>query len=181
MQQLVTHLQNTDIQQLTFATYNDQDEFSYLFKAYNDMLSHIHELVKINYEQKILRSEMELKILHMQLNPHFLYNTLDTLYYMALDCNNNDLAQITKSLADMLRYSISESCAPLSCVADEIRHAENYCTIQKIRLGEKLQFYFDIDELLLDQKLPRLSLQPFWKIVSGTVMVDARIKCCLSK
>lgn len=161
VQQLVTHLQNTDIQQLTFAIYNDQDEFSYLFKAYNDMLSHIHELVKINYEQKILRSEMELKILHMQLNPHFLYNTLDTLYYMALDCNNNDLAQITKSLADMLRYSISESCAPLSCVADEIRHAENYCTIQKIRLGEKLQFYFDIDELLLDQKLPRLSLQPF--------------------
>lgn len=161
VQKLVSYLRTQDVKQLPMVTYQDQDEFSFLFEAYNDLVQRIEELIKINYEQKLLHSEMEVKILHMQINPHFLYNTLDTMYYMTLDANNRSLAQIIKALAEMLRYSISGDRSFTATVENEIRHAENYCSIQKIRLGEKFQYYFDIADELMNQHLPRLSLQPF--------------------
>ena len=161
IRKLTTYLQNADIGDLHLAQYSSRDEFSFLFESYNEMLKRIRQLIITTYEQKLLQNEMEIKILHMQINPHFLYNTLDTVYYMAIDRRDHEIAQIIKSLADMMRYSISGGKDILTQVSNEIQHAENYCAIQKIRMGEKLEYYFDIADELLDQKIPRLTFQPF--------------------
>ena len=161
VRQLTNYLQNTDLGEERLARYENKDEFSYLFDAYNGMLRHIRQLIITGYEQKILQNEMELKILHMQINPHFLYNTLDPLYYMALDGRSEQIANIIKPLADMMRYSITGAKALQTTVAEDISHAENYCVIQKLRLGEKFEYYVDIPDELLAQRVPRLMFQPF--------------------
>lgn len=161
LQRLTYYLQDTDIEELNSPRFSDKNEFSFLFASYNHMLAHIQQLITQNYEQKLLQNEMELKILHMQINPHFLYNALDTVYYVAIEANQTQIAQIIDSLAKMMRYSLSGGGSSLAKVLDEVHHAENYCAIQKIRMGDKIEYYFDIVDELLNQPLPRLTLQPF--------------------
>lgn len=160
IRQLTTAVQNVDIQDLHFAHYSGTDEFSFLFESFNEMLDKIRQLIADNYEHKLLQNEIEIKMLHMQISPHFLYNTLDAVCCLAVQNGDLQVNQVVKALADMMRYSISGGNSAMAVVADEIAHIENYCAIQKIRMNSKFEYYIDVEEEILQEKIPRVSLQP---------------------
>ena len=121
-----------------------------------NLVEHFNIMVeKIKY----LR-EYEIKALHSQINPHFLYNTLDTIIWMAEFEDNEKVISITKSLANYFRLSLSNGHEKIS-LKDEIMHTKEYLFIQKQRYEDKLSYFFNIeDESLLSIKVPKIIIQP---------------------
>ncbi len=108
---------------------------------------------------KYLR-EYEIKALYSQINPHFLYNTLDTIIWMAEFEDNEKVISITKSLANFFRLSLSNGHEKIP-LKDEIKHTEEYLFIQKQRYEDKLSYFFNIeDESLLSIEVPKIIIQP---------------------
>lgn len=123
-------------------------EVRVLTEHFNDMIQ------KIRYLRKY-----EIQILHSQINPHFLYNTLDTIIWMAEFEDSNKVIAITKSLANFFRLSLSNGQEMIS-LKDEIMHIKEYLFIQKQRYEEKLTYFFNIEESLLSINVPKIILQP---------------------
>ena len=121
-----------------------------------NLVEHFNVMVeKIKY----LR-EYEIKALHSQINPHFLYNTLDTSIWMAEFEDNEKVISITKSLANYFRLSLSNGHEKIP-LKDEIMHTKEYLFIQKQRYEDKLSYFFNIeDESLLSIKVPKIIIQP---------------------
>ena len=101
----------------------------------------------------------EMNALYSQINPHFLYNTLDTIVWMAEFNQSEDVIKITKSLAQFFRLSLNKG-ENLTTLRDEVDHVKQYLYIQKQRYQEKLTYEFDIDESLLEVLVPKIILQP---------------------
>jgi len=126
---------------------------------FNKMLKRIESLLaEISEKEKYLRT-YELTALHSQINPHFLYNTLDTIVWMAEFNDSEKVIAITKSLAQFFRLSLSQG-EEMITLANEIDHVKQYLFIQKQRYAEKLNYSFDIDETVLEVKVPKIILQP---------------------
>ena len=121
-----------------------------------NLVEHFNVMVeKIKY----LR-EYEIKALHSQINPHFLYNTLDTIIWMAEFEDNEKVISITKSLANYFRLSLSNGHEKIP-LKDEIMHTKEYLFIQKQRYENKLSYFFNIeDESLLSIEVPKIIIQP---------------------
>ena len=121
-----------------------------------NLVEHFNVMVeKIKY----LR-EYEIKALHSQINPHFLYNTLDTIIWMAEFEDNEKVISITKSLANYFRISLSNGHEKIP-LKDEIMHTKEYLFIQKQRYEDKLSYFFNIeDESLLSIEVPKIIIQP---------------------
>ncbi|WP_374122588.1 sensor histidine kinase [Leptotrichia hongkongensis] len=121
-----------------------------------NLVEHFNVMVeKIKY----LR-EYEIKALHSQINPHFLYNTLDTIIWMAEFEDNEKVISITKSLANYFRLSLSNGHEKIP-LKDEIMHTKEYLFIQKQRYEDKLSYFFNIeDERLLSIEVPKIIIQP---------------------
>ena len=121
-----------------------------------NLVEHFNVMVeKIKY----LR-EYEIKALHSQINPHFLYNTLDTIIWMAEFEDNEKVISITKSLANYFRLSLSNGHEKIP-LKDEIIHTKEYLFIQKQRYEDKLSYFFNIeDESLLSIEVPKIIIQP---------------------
>ena len=121
-----------------------------------NLVEHFNVMVeKIKY----LR-EYEIKALHSQINPHFLYNTLDTIIWMAEFEDNEKVISITKSLANYFRLSLSNGHEKIP-LKDEIMHTKEYLFIQKQRYEDKLSYFFNIeDESLLSIEVPKIIIQP---------------------
>ena len=121
-----------------------------------NLVEHFNVMVeKIKY----LR-EYEIKALHSQINPHFLYNTLDTIIWMAEFEDNEKVISITKSLANYFRLSLSNGHEKIS-LKDETMHTKEYLFIQKQRHEDKLSYFFNIeDESLLSIEVPKIIIQP---------------------
>ena len=121
-----------------------------------NLVEHFNVMVeKIKY----LR-EYEIKALHSQINPHFLYNTLDTIIWMAEFEDNQKVISITKSLANYFRLSLSNGHEKIP-LKDEIMHTKEYLFIQKQRYEDKLSYFFNIeDERLLSIEVPKIIIQP---------------------
>lgn len=124
------------------------EEILSLEKYFNEMVD------KINY----LR-EYEINALYSQINPHFLYNTLDTIVWMAEFQDTKKVILITKSLASFFRISLSEGREMIT-LKEEIEHVKEYLYIQKQRYEEKLEYEFDIDVELKELEVPKIILQP---------------------
>ena len=121
-----------------------------------NLVEHFNVMVeKIKY----LR-EYEIKALHSQINPHFLYNTLDTIIWMAEFEDNEKVISITKSLANYFRLSLNNGHEKIP-LKDEIMHTKEYLFIQKQRYEDKLSYFFNIeDESLLSIEVPKIIIQP---------------------
>lgn len=124
------------------------EEILSLEKYFNEMVD------KINY----LR-EYEINALYSQINPHFLYNTLDTIVWMAEFQDTEKVILITKSLANFFRISLSEGREMIT-LKEEIDHIKEYLYIQKQRYEDKLEYSFDIDFELERLEVPKIILQP---------------------
>jgi len=136
-----------------------EHEVVQLTKSYNVMIRRIRNLMdQIVIEQEAKRKS-ELSSLQAQINPHFLYNTLDSIVWMAEHEKHEDVILMTGSLASLFRISISKG-AMIIPVQKEIDHAKHYLTIQKMRYKEKFEFEFDVDEEIYKYETIKLILQP---------------------
>ncbi len=136
-----------------------KDEIGELSNSFNSMISQINKLIQTVYETGILKREAELNALQSQINPHFLYNTLQTIDILAENEGVDVISSICQSLSRIFRYSINrgKEIVPLS---RELEHVRDYIYLQKLRFGDKFEVIFDIDQELLNNKMIKLVLQP---------------------
>ncbi len=146
------------LQELSALT-GEISETQVLTESYNRMIQKIKQLMaELEHKQHALR-QTEIEALTQQINPHFLYNTLDTIVWLAEFKDNDKIIALTKTLAKFFRLSLAEGRAIVS-LADEAAHAQQYLYIQKERYGERLTYTFDIPEALQDCMVPKIVLQP---------------------
>lgn len=138
---------------------NSKDEIGVLANTFNEMILQIKELLsQIKIEQNRI-TEYELSLIHAQIKPHFLYNTLDLIYVLSSMGKSKEAADITKALADFYRTSLS-SGVEMVTLKEELINIVSYTKIQKIRYSDTLSIHIMIDPELLDNPIPKLTLQP---------------------
>ncbi|MDB5052740.1 MAG: histidine kinase [Bacilli bacterium] len=138
---------------------NRQDELTELSRNFNFMTQKISELIESEYETKLRNKEAQIIALQTQINPHFLYNTLQTIGGKAVLNGDYEIHDMCSALGDMFRYSFYEGNKE-STLGLELLHVNNYLYIQKIRFEEFLQTKIDVAEELMDSQMIRFVLQP---------------------
>lgn len=134
------------------------DEIGQLHRDFEIMIRKIDALIEENYIKQIVLKDAQLRALQAQINPHFLYNTLETINWMAKVNHQEDISRMVEALGTLLRGAISkESVIRLE---EEIRLLESYIVIQKFRYDKKLDFQLYVPDTLKDLKIPKLTLQP---------------------
>lgn len=138
---------------------DSENEIGSLTRSFNVMTHRIQELMEQNVKDQEAKRKSELKALQSQINPHFLYNTLDSIIWMAEGKKYEEVVLMTASLARLLRQSISneDEVVPIS---REVEYAKGYLTIQKMRYKDKLEFQIDVEPSILNIPLIKLVLQP---------------------
>lgn len=159
-----------------------KDEIQQLTSAYDRMVNRLNDVINELYRAKVVKQAAQIKALKAQINPHFLYNTLETISSLAKIHGVRDISRMTSSLSHIFRYSITgeEDVVPLT---DEIRSAEQYLRIIEIRHGDRMSFRIDVPESLRSCKVLKLILQPILenavlhgierKIGPGTIRIEA--------
>lgn len=141
-----------------YITVNSHDEFAKMAHVYNDMLGRIHHLIQTVYEQKLLTQRAELEALHSQINPHFLYNTLDSISSLIDLQRPRDAQKALFTLASIMRMSIKGP--DILSIGEELAYIREYLFIQKMRFGGKVLFLVDVPEELSPYSIPKLCIQP---------------------
>lgn len=136
-----------------------ENEIGSLTSSFNVMTERIQELMKENVREQEEKRKSELKALQSQINPHFLYNTLDSIIWMAEGKKNEEVVLMTASLARLLRQSISNEDEVVS-IWQEIEYVKSYLTIQKMRYKDKLEFEIEVDPSIRYINIIKLVLQP---------------------
>lgn len=137
-----------------------EDEIAVLGRKFSAMMERISALMgKVKQVEAQKRVE-ELKALQAQINPHFLYNTLDMVYWMAKFDNNEEIANLVTDLADFFRLSLNKG-EDLTSVKREVEHVRKYLEIQKVRMDGKFDYEIYMDPSVGESKVPKLILQPF--------------------
>lgn len=160
IRKLVTSMSSVDnINFDILIEYKRNDEFSYLIQAYKDMLNKIKGLIGKLYISESNKRKAELNALQAQINPHFLYNTLDSVNWLALKLNAAEISTMVTSLSDFFRYSLNKGKNIIS-LNDEKKQVESYLTIQKIRFRDKLDYFICFPPDILQCLTVKLVLQP---------------------
>ncbi|MCT4543401.1 MAG: sensor histidine kinase [Vallitalea sp.] len=136
-----------------------KNEIGILANHFEEMIDELKYFIDKVYKQEIINREAEIKALHAQLNPHFLYNTLDTIYWMLIIKEEEEIGDLVVALANILRYSISRG-EEFVTIKEDIEQLRNYLYIQKTRFEDKLIVDIDISNCIDDYTIPKLLLQP---------------------
>lgn len=136
------------------------DEIGQLSRGYNNMVANIKALVDDAYLLKLKEQEAELKALQSQINPHFLYNMLDTIFWEAEAAGQDKISEMVINLSRLFRLSLNQGKS-FTSVAKEKELIELYLSLQKMRFKDSLDFVIDIPEELHPYVILKLSLQPF--------------------
>lgn len=132
-------------------------EIRKLSESFNSMVAHIDQLIRRTYVAELSKKDARLAALEAQLNPHFLYNTLQAISTEALVNDQPQIHRMITSLASNLRYTIkSDTLVPLK---REMSYVNDYIFLQKIRMDEALEFHSDIDPATEDCLIPKISIQ----------------------
>lgn len=136
------------------------DEIAVLDQQFNRMLGKLDQLIKTSYVQKLENKEAQLKNLQLQINPHFLYNTLETISSIAAVKQVFVVCDICGKLGEIFRYSLGKDYGERVPLEQEMKHIKNYMFIQEIRHGNRLQVFYNIDVDAAHVYIPRFILQP---------------------
>ncbi len=136
-----------------------KDEIGDLQQNFHIMLDKINELINENYRKQLVIKETEYKALQSQINPHFLYNTLDSINWMAKMNQQVKVSAMAEALGNMMRNIISKK-DPLIKLKEELDIVKNYITIQKYRYEDRLDFELEGDPELNASLIPKLTIQP---------------------
>ncbi len=147
-------------------SYQDNDEIRVLFDSFNQMLRNTsHYIRQLEEEKQRVKTEQsqkrkaEFKALQAQIQPHFLYNTLESIHWKAEEAQAQEISDMVQALATFFRINLSRGKELIS-LRDEIAHVESYLRIQQIRYGNQLEYEIQVQEEILDSVLPKLILQP---------------------
>ena len=178
---VTTTITGEDLQALV--TTQNVDEITELGISFNLMISQIRDLLNAKMLEQENLKKAELRTLQAQINPHFLYNTLDTIVWMAEAKKTDQVIEIVRALSSFFRIALSKGRDWIS-LRQELEHVQSYLTIQKMRYRDILDYQFDIDESLLDSTILKLTLQPLvenalyhgikTKRTGGEIVVSAR-------
>jgi two-component system, sensor histidine kinase YesM len=157
LQNVTATITHEDLKPLLNST--NADELTELGLSFNIMTSRIRQLLeeKIKEQENLKKSEM--RVLQAQINPHFLYNTLDTIIWLAETNQPGLVVDIVRALSNFFRVSLSRGKDWIK-IRDEIEHVRSYLTIQKVRYRDILEYQIDVDDAILDSSILKLSLQP---------------------
>lgn len=137
-----------------------KDEIGMMDTHFNQMMGKLNELIYENYIQKIEKREAELNALQMQINPHFLYNTLESISAIAAVYSCQEICTICEKLGKIFRYSMNIRRSEFVTLCEEIEHIQNYIYIQKIRFDDRFYVFYNIPDTILKCKVLRFILQP---------------------
>ena len=157
MKELSTQISHGNLEARTNVP--DVDELIPLANNMNLMAEQIDLLIKKNIEEQQNIQKAEMKALQAQITPHFLYNTFDTIIWLAEEEKTDEVVKITKAFSEFLRISLSRGHEWIT-ISQELDHIKNYLTIQKIRYADILNYDIEVDEEILDCKIIKLVLQP---------------------
>ncbi|RKX77239.1 MAG: hypothetical protein DRP70_06805 [Spirochaetes bacterium] len=135
------------------------DEIRELAREYDIMVGRIEELIDENILEQELKRKSDLKALQAQINPHFLYNTLDSIIWMGEMKKSDEVVEMTSALSRLFRIGISKG-SELIKLRDELEHVRSYLTIQEMRYKNKFRYLIDIPEELMDCTVLKITLQP---------------------
>ncbi|MFN5059732.1 MAG: sensor histidine kinase [Chloroflexota bacterium] len=134
-------------------------EIARLYDAYREFIVRIKQLLHDVYLTGVSVKQAELRALQAQINPHFLYNTLDSISWVALDHGDSDVPRVVSSLSNILRYSINDSDRMVT-FADEIAIVRDYLDIQNFCYQLDIQLQVSVSDEYMNYRLPKLTLQP---------------------
>ncbi|WP_127490795.1 sensor histidine kinase [Paenibacillus glycanilyticus] len=138
------------------------DELGILSEAFRHMIQDLNDLMgrdKERMESERLVKELELQALQSQINPHFLFNTLNVLSKLALLEGADQTSDLIVSMSKLIRYNLSQLDRPVT-LGDELKHVQEYFTIQQARFRNRVEIGQQIDESVLDMLIPALTVQP---------------------
>ena len=152
---------------------SSSDEIGDLSSSFNYMLKALNEQIDKSYKQEIARQNAEMKALQAQINPHFLYNTLDSINWMLLERGEEDISRVVISLGKLMQYSIGKSSAIVR-LKDEYMNIHNYLLLQKNRIEDKLNYSLLSNPEFENYPIPKLILQPLVEnsIIHGIIPCD---------
>jgi two-component system, sensor histidine kinase YesM len=171
-----------DLQALV--TGDNVDEITELGMSFNIMIGKIRSLLEDKIREQENLRKAELRALQSQINPHFLYNTLDTIIWMAEAKKTDQIVEVVSALSNFFRISLSKGKDWIT-IGEEIERVKSYLTIQKIRYRDIMDFKIEVDEGVSDHTVLKLILQPLVenaiyhgiknKREGGTIIVRARL------
>lgn len=136
------------------------DEFGYLYTAFNNMTKNTNKLVNDVYIKELARKDAEIAALQEQINPHFLYNTLESINWRAQLAGENDIALMIQALSKLMDGSINRNNDKFITMEQEAFYMEQYMFLVQMRYSESLQFNLEIDEGVKGSYVPKLIIQP---------------------
>lgn len=136
-----------------------RDEIGHLSVRFNKMSHELKRMVERMQQEEIEKAKAEMRALHDQIKPHFLYNTLGSVKWIASMQQADKIVEMTDALISMLRYA-TRSDGTLVTIREEIDNIANYVTIQNVRYYDCIQMKYEIEDRLLDYRMPKMILQP---------------------
>ncbi|MEP7136767.1 MAG: sensor histidine kinase [Chloroflexota bacterium] len=180
---VTTTITKNDLQALM--TSDNVDEITELGMSFNIMIGKIKELLDSKIKEQENLKKAELRALQAQINPHFLYNTLDTIIWMAESKKTDQVVKIVTALSNFFRISLSKGMDWIT-IGEEVERIKSYLTIQKMRYRDILDFKIEVDQNVVENTILKLILQPLVenalyhgiknKRQGGTISVRARRK-----
>ncbi|HVN53061.1 MAG TPA: sensor histidine kinase, partial [Anaerolineaceae bacterium] len=178
---VTTTITKNDLQALL--TRKNVDEITELGMSFNIMIGKIRVLLNDKMKEQENLKKAEMRVLQAQINPHFLYNTLDTIVWMAKASKTDEVIDIVRALSSFFRISLSKGRDWIT-IEEEIEHVRCYLTIQKMRYRDILDYKIEVDPEILNGTILKLTLQPLVenalyhgiknKRNGGTITVRAR-------
>lgn len=163
---------------------NDRsDEIGYVYSAFNKMSKEMQYLVNCVYKEQIALKNAEIKALQAQINPHFLYNTLEMINWKARMSGNEDISEMIEALSGIMEINIDRRESHFLTIEEEIKYLRNYIFLIQKRFGDKIKFEESVEEVTLEYRIPRLLLQPIVEnaighgiepVGKGTIFLEIR-------
>lgn len=159
IRQIARKIEENGVTETVVLPKRENGDFHNLESQIDVMINHIQDLVKRFYSAEIEKKDAELKMFQAQINPHFLYNTLNSINWMALRCGATEVGKMIQLLSQYFRLNLSDG-RDMVRVRDEIELAKTYLEIQNNRFMGIISATFDVKEDILDEQIPKLTFQP---------------------
>lgn len=155
-----------------------KDELGLLHLQFDHMVKKIQNLIQVNYVNELLKKEAQLKALENQINPHFLYNTLESVNWRAKAIGEPEISSMVEALGTMLRFTLQKKEGHFT-IRQELELVQSYMTIQQIRFEDRLIYQVSADPDLLNARIPRLTIQPLVENAINYALEEMIDQCCI--
>ena len=135
-------------------------EIIQIYDSYQQMVARINTLIRENYVKNLEKKDAELALLQSQINPHFLYNTLDSINWMAISNDQDEISEMVTALSDMFRLSLTKSKSSFILLSQELDYVRSYLLLQQFRYQDCLDIAIDCPDAFGSFLVPRFTLQP---------------------